>query len=58
MPRLTVTALLLGEAVEHALQGELAPDAALLDTTAGLAEHLAHGLVGLHPARLDPVRGP
>src|SRR3984893_16228500 len=51
-------ALALGEAVEHALERELAADAALLVAAVGHAGHLAAALVDLHPARFDGVRGP
>src|SRR5216683_7282864 len=50
-------ALALGEAVEHALERELAADAALLVAAVGHAGHLAAALVDLHPARFDGMRG-
>src|SRR5581483_1023742 len=50
--------LLLGEAVQHALERELPPDAALLDAAIGMAGRLAQALVDLHPAGLDGVRRP
>src|SRR3990170_7191819 len=50
--------LALGEAVEHALERELAADAALLVAAVGHARHLAQALVDLYPARFDGMRGP
>src|ERR1700694_2986219 len=49
--------LFLGEAVEHAFERELAPDAALLDAAVGMSWRLAEPLVDLHPASLDAVGG-
>src|SRR5258708_12810497 len=46
-------ALALGEAVEHALERELAADAALLLPPVGHAGHLPPPLVYLHPPRSD-----
>src|SRR5215471_16522649 len=50
-------ALSLREAVEHALERELAADAALLVAAVRHAGRLAAALVDLHPARLDGMRG-
>ena len=49
--------LALGEAVEHAFEGEFAADAALLVAAVGVARLLAETLVNLHPAGFDGVRG-
>jgi len=49
--------LALGEAVQHPLQRELPPDAALLVTAIRMAGLLAQPLVHLHPAGLDGVGG-
>ena len=49
-------ALALREAVQHALERELAANAALLVAAVGHARHLAEALVDLHPARFDCVR--
>src|SRR6202011_1778363 len=50
-------ALALGEAVEHALERELAAEARLLVAAVGHARRLAAALVDLDPARFDGVRG-
>src|SRR5690606_28584576 len=50
--------LLDGEAVEHAFERELAPDAALLDATIRVAGRLAEALVDLHPPGFERVRSP
>src|SRR3712207_1792136 len=47
----------LGEAGDHALQGPLPADAALLVAAVGLADDLSAALVDLHPAGLEPVGG-
>src|SRR5208282_123527 len=43
----------LGKAVEHPLERELPPDAALLVATIGVSGRLAKSLVYLDPARFD-----
>src|SRR3954464_12811331 len=50
-------ALPLGEAVEHAFEGELAADAALLVAAVRHAGRLAAALVDLHPAGFDGMSG-